>query len=448
MLTIKSKILFLTVCLFEVAWLLAAQVIGSSAILIACLAFFLGLCVWAAVHGMVMPVLLFFLPFAPLLKLQPGANSFFTVALVAVYLVYLVLGSKNINVNHFIPALIIIAMALVVKTFNNYAVDDGFILFSASLLLIPFLTREADGKYDFYWLTLFFAIGIAIGALSAQYLSGYPTITRYIETHSLLGTLRRSGYYGDPNFYSAHITAVLGGVLVLLLTKLKKAKIVALIVTAMVMFYCGFMSVSKTFLLVTACLLLFWGVAIIFQRGKLSEKFMVILTFGVGVVFLLSSTVFTDLVDMFVSRFLMDNNMSDFTTRRTDLWKQYMDAFSEQPSLLIFGQGITRVLVNDRSSHNTIIQSVFQFGLVGIGFLAAWLVCFVRTLLAGVRTGAKHLTKIFILLMGAFGPWMALDLLFFDEFFLMPIYVCAAVRYLARNNEEEEELTDGFPVLR
>ena len=38
----------------------------------------------------------------------------------------------------------------------------------------------------------------------------------YFTVDSYLTITRLSGYYGDPNFYSAHITAYLAGILMLL----------------------------------------------------------------------------------------------------------------------------------------------------------------------------------------------------------------------------------------
>lgn len=440
MIAIRSKILFLIICFFEAIWLLLAQVSGNIILLLPCLGCFLALVIWAAIKGIVIPVLLFFLPFAPLLKLQPGTISLFTIALLAVYLIYIVMGSRNISIYHFIPGLCLIALTLAVKTLYGYSIDNSYILFAASILLIPFLARELEGVYDFYWLTLFFTIGIAVAAITAQYLIIFPTINRYITTHIVTGGVRYAGYYGDPNFYSAHMTAALSGVLILLLNNVKKGKMIVVVLMAMLLLYCGFMSVSKTFLLVTVCLLLFWGIEIIFKKGKLSAKLMILLTFAVGVLFLLFSTAFTDLIDMMASRFGNGSNLSDFTTGRTEIWVQYLQAFADDPLLLFFGRGLTGVSINGRASHNTIIQAVFQFGIVGCICLIAWIVCYMRTLLADTKIRWNNLAQIFILLIGAFGPWVALDYLFFDEFFLLPIYVCAGIRFLTKDAPEDARI--------
>lgn len=442
MIAIRTKVLFLILCFVEAIWLLVAQVLGNTALLLPCLGCFLALAVWSAIKGMALPVFLFFLPFAPLLKIRPGAISFFTIALIAVYLVYLAKSFKKTEIYHLVPGLLVIALTFVVKAGYGYDIDNSYLLFALSLLLVPFLSKEAGKQYDFFWLTLYFSFGIAFAAITAQYLAVFPTISRYIGTKVLLGVVRRSGYYGDPNFYSAHITAAFSAVLVLIGNTARKRKVVLLFLLAMLLLYCGLLSVSKMFLLVAVCLILFWMVDFIFKKGKLSLKLMILLTFAVGAVFLLSSTVFTDLIDQLLARFLRDNSLSDFTTRRSELWLQYLRTFAENPAVLWFGHGYTAVTVNGRASHNTVIQGLFQFGITGCTLLAAWAVCFARAFLAGIKVRLNILTQIFILLIGTFGPWMALDYFFFDEFFLIPLFACVGIAFVAEASAKRETEDD------
>ena len=440
MITIRSKALFLCACFIEAVWLLVAQTAGSMPLLLPCLGCFLALVAWSAIKNMAMPVMLFFLPFAPLLKIRPGTISFFTVALLLIYVVYTVIGSRNVRISYFVPALCLIAMTLVVKTLYGYEIDNPYILFAITLLLVPFLSREMDTDDVFFWMTVFFSLGIILASITAQYLTVFPTITRYIDLHYVLGTVRRSGYYGDPNFYSSHITSALGGVLILFSNNDKKRKLFLLVLLMAALLYCGLMSISKSFLLVSVCLLLFWFVDIMFRKGKVSIKIALIFTVIIVALFLLSSTMFTDMLDVMLSRFAGDNSLSDFTTGRTELWRKYFDAFADSPLLTLFGQGYTDVVVGDRGSHNTLIQCVFQFGLVGCILFFTWLFLFVRNLLDKTTIYWNNVTQISILLIGVFGPWMALEFLFFDELFLLPIYVCAAIRFLAAQTSADSPL--------
>lgn len=444
MITVRLKGLFMAACLVEAVWLLVAQVWGGMALILPCLVCFLGLVVWATIQNMAMPVILFFLPFASLLKIRPGTISFYTIALLLIYLIYTVTGSRNVRIHHLVPALCLVALTLVVKTLYGYEIDNTYILFAITLMLLPFFAVELNGqsgRYDFYWLTLFFVVGIALAAVTAQYLVMFPNIARYIDVNTTLGVIRRSGYYGDPNFYSAHITAALSGVLILFLNGTKKRTLFALILMALLLIYCGLMSVSKSFLLVALCLFLFWVLELLFQKGRVSVKVTLILTLIVTAMFVLSSTIFTDMLGEILARFSDDNNISDFTTGRTELWYRYLVALAEDPLLLLFGKGYTDVLVGGRAAHNTIIQSIFQFGLVGCAFALAWVVFFVRVLLDDAKVRWNTVTQVAILFIGVFGPWMALDYLFFDELFILPVYVCVALRFLS----EQSEIRSALP---
>ena len=115
--------------------------------------------------------------------------------------------------------------------------------------------------------------------------------------------------------------------------------------------------------------------------------------------------------------------------------------------LLLFGQGYTDVIIGEKPTHNTVIEAVFQFGLVGVGLIAAWFVFYVQTLLDGTKVQRGQIAQLAMLLLGTFGPWMALDYVFFDEFFLLPIYACMAVRYLSRPQVAESPLIDEKSVV-
>ncbi|MBQ7088697.1 MAG: hypothetical protein IJN04_03550 [Clostridia bacterium] len=440
MITIRTKTLLLCACFIEVVWLLAAQMLNATMLLLPCLLCFLALVGWSAIKNAAMPVVLFFLPFAPLLKFRPGTISFFTIALVLIYGIYTVTGSRQVKVLHLVPALLLTVLTLVVKTAYGYELDNSYVLFIATLMLVPFLTREMDAGYDFFWLTICFTLGICLAAVTAQYLTVFPTISRYIETDTLLGITRRSGYMGDPNFYSCHITTALSGILVLMLHNDKPKKLFVMVPLVCLLLYCGLLSVSKSFLLVSACLLLLWIFSLLLQKGRVSVKATLIFTLLVIGIFLLSSTVFTDMLNTVFSRFDQDTNLSDFTTGRTDVWQRYINAFLEDEKLLLFGKGYTSILLFEKATHNTLLQGIFQLGLVGCVLMVLWMVFYTRTLLDGARIRRNQIAGLAILLIGIFGPWMALDYLFFDEFFLLPIYACMAVRFLHHQQDTDSAM--------
>jgi hypothetical protein len=160
---------------------------------------------------------------------------------------------------------------------------------------------------------------------------------------------------------------------------------------------------------------------------------------GVGVTGNLAANTIARDADLIIS---VGSRMSDFTTGRTDVWISYISAMFEDVKLLLFGQGCTRVLLGEKATHNTLLQCVFQLGIIGIALLILWIVFFFQTLLRGVRLQKQQIVRLAMVLIGTFGPWIALDYLFFDEFFLLPIFVCMAVRFLHQQQEQKESLLE------
>lgn len=439
----RNKYIFLWSSVLIVAGLAVMQVLGSAPGLVAVMLVFAAVIVLATVNDMAIPVLLFFLPWSPLMKLRPGTTSVYTLAIIAVLLMLLLKNVKRFSIGHVFPAALLFALTVVVQTVTDASMDASFILFFACMLLFPLAANERGKGYDFYILVVFFSVGIITSAISAQQLVIFPTISRYIVVIEYNQLTRLSGYYGDPNFYAAHITAAIAGCVVLFFNEIGIKKKIVLGVLFALLVYCGLLSVSKSFALIFICMLLLWVIEILFKKGRISSKLTMILALAVGGVYILSSIVFTDLLDMMIERFAGNGTISDFTTKRSELWVSYLRAFEEEPFVLFFGKGYTDELVNGRGSHNVVLQSVYQFGLVGSVLLLAWLYHYLKNALRGISLKSGHTVQLLVLLGGAIGPWLGLDLLMFDEFFIIPCYVFMGMSYLY--GTDQGVVADGLP---
>jgi len=94
----------------------------------------------------------------------------------------------------------------------------------------------------------------------------------------------------------------------------------------------------------------------------------------------------------------------------------------------LLGKGFTNVKVDERAPHNTIIQAVFQFGIIGVIVLIGWCAGFYERVRKGSIPFKKRFLSTFLLIAGVYVPWLALDILFFDEFFLLQWYVFSALQ--------------------
>ena len=436
----RNKYSFLWVSLLIVAGVALMQVLGNTVGLIAVMLLFGAIVVLAAVKDMAIPLLMFFLPWSPLIKLVPGSTSMYTIALIAVLLVFLVRNSKKFAILHIFPAALLFVLTIIVKTVTDSAISGSYILFFMCMILFPLAASEREREYDFYSLVIFFSVGIITAALSARFLMIFPTISQYIDVIEYNTLTRFSGYYGDPNFYSAHITAAIAGSILLLFNETKVLRKLTVYLMIAVLLYCGFLSVSKSFALILFCMVLLWVLEVLFRKGRISSKVMMLAALFIGGAYVLSSILFTDLIDMMMDRFVgAGNSLSDLTTRRSDLWLNYLRTFEEEPMTLVFGKGFTEELVKGRGSHNIVIQIVYQFGIVGALLTLVWLFEYCRSMLENVRLKTPHIVQILILIGGSFGPWLGLDLLMFDEFFIMPFFVVLGILYLDRMASPDDD---------
>lgn len=276
---------------------------------------------------------------------------------------------------------------------------------------------------------MFFSLGIIAAALSAQQVAGYPNISQYITVDSYLTITRLSGYYNDPNFYSAHITACLAGVMLLLSREKKSSHRLVLAVISVVLLYCGLLSASKSFIVITACLFFVWILTLLEKENRGSNAIKVFVGLFCAGVIVLTSTAFQELFKIVDTRFSYASNVSELTTGRTDIWYYYIDELTHNPLLALFGEGFSSVIIGKKASHNTVIQGVFQFGLIGFPFLITWILITIKNLIVQAVHSKLHFLYILLMCVGIVLPWMALDILFFDELFLLPIYGALAVVY-------------------
>ena len=418
-------------CLLACLLLVLAQTVGNGFLLLLVLIGCLLLAALACRQGLAIPVLLFFLPWSPLMKLAPGRISFYTIGLLICCALALAQDGMRLTVRQVVLAASLMALTLTAKILQTGSITNDYLMFVFMLLLFPCIARSCPRATSFRCATMFFAGGIFSAAILARLVAHYPNISRYIIVESYLTVTRLSGFYGDPNFYSAHVTACLAGVLVLLSRETEKRRQILLAAVSVALLYCGLLSASKTFVLTVACLFLFW-LPILLERGNYGSA-RTRLLFGVlcAVAFVLVSPAFRQVLQIIGARFTEGEGLAGLTTNRTTLWLQYLTAFVHDIPLTLFGAGYTSVNLFRKASHNTLIQAVYQFGILGIPLLLVWMWNMLADMFPESDKPLAGWKYTVLLCIGSFLPWMALDILQYDEFFLLPVYVLLGVAHVA-----------------
>lgn len=428
-----------------IAFLLCfAQILGSTPLIAGVLFLFLVLLVWSCFADQTLPILLFFLPWSPLMKLYSGSISFFTVGLMGICVISLIKSKFNIGRKELVISLALVLLTLVAKLPDGAGLSMGYLAFVIMLFFLPTVKRrdERGNAYGFYAATVFLAVGVITAALCAEQFADYPNIRKYIVVTSIRTLTRKCGFYGDPNYYAAHITAALAGCFLMLLRG--KGKQIAVSATLCVLLlYCGLLSGSKSFAVAFALIFLLWACMLLRMRGRGGLKLLLLVLVAAAVVFVASSVVFRELIDTIFDRFAAANNMLDLTTHRSTIWKNYIIAILTDPKVLLVGKGMTEALVNGSADHNSLIQLVFQFGLIGLPLVAAWCLNFGRSAQAEPNAQRRSPLAVLMLIGGCFLPWFAVSILFFDEFFLIQWFFALALTELRRSPQ-----SDGDPLPR
>lgn len=206
-----------------------------------------------------------------------------------------------------------------------------------------------------------------------------------------------------------------------------------LVLTAIIGFliYCGALSGSKSFAVVVAFEVAVWLFNIFRMRRRDGFKLMLIVTTVVLGIYILSSAVFRDLLEVFENRFSHSNDLNTLTTGRVELWLNYVVELFGSAKIMFLGKGFTNVKVGGEAAHNTLLQLFFQLGLTGAVFLIYWIVCFLQD---GPSTQNEKIPGMLAVVIGVYLPWMAIDMLFFDDFFLLQWYLFVAYYTLQKDN--------------
>lgn len=416
----------LGILLLDIFLLSVGHFLNSQVIILAALVVFSGTILMAP-KSYFLPIMLFYFPWSPIMKLSPDSFTWFTmiVPLFSIcILVFIKEGEPKVRFStmNLIISLGILLYTLVVKMWLGYSISTSYIMFIFMLIFIPTYLRTYKEKISFENCILFLSIGVISACIVSEILTKYPHMQEYIEVYQwkAKGLIRLSGFYGDPNFYSVHILIAICGLLILFIDKRYK-KPILLGSMIIVLVYFGFLSVSKMFILVLIVELGLWMMMVLLLRGRIKTKISIIFYVVIALVIILSSGILSEQIHMYLVRFGAGNDLRSLTTGRSNLLWVYLDFFMENIPALLFGQGLTSILIGNLPMvpHNTIIQMIYEFGCVGSIIVVLWIINLYKDTTKGKKNhySLMGLCCMTLLITACFLPWMSLDMLFFDEFF-------------------------------
>ena len=356
-------------CMICCVCIAGAHAVGNMFLICLALLFYLCIVVFSKPQQL-LPIMLLFLPWSAVLKLEPNSISFCSIATLIVLGKITVLYPVRFRKQNLLVMGILVVITLTAKLVHAYSLSTEYILFFAMLLFFPLYLENFRDKILFESSVVFYSCGIIVSVVVSLMLGNNPNLLAFIRTieYTNIGVTRLSGFCPDPNFYSARVVTAIGGVLILI--NKSQLKISSNILLLIALVACGLISVSKSFLLSLFLVVVLWLLCSLSERKIISRVVRGILLLIIMCIIILQSGVFSELINEYLSRFTDINDFSSLTTGRSELWKSYLQHFIDNPFELLIGKGYTSTLDGvAKGSHNTVIQCVYQLGVIGMALL-------------------------------------------------------------------------------
>lgn len=306
-------------------------------------------------------LLFYLLPFACVFKTSPGGASMMTY-LQLVLAFRLIIAGKKVHAGFLVAWL---ALLLYDVIGFDWQVTTLIKQVTIPLVMYCYFARS---RSDFRQITLYYAWGLLVSSVLAQFLDRIPNLTSYVSydrAYDVAGQVYRyAGMYSDPNYYSNALILTMAGML-LLITRGKLSAWYYLMCLAFIIF--GAQTVSKSFILLLALV----AAAYIYmqiRRRKYGAAAVVTVIILIALLLILSGKV--AIFQNTLLRFLG----GDLTTNRSNIWARYLEEFAADPLRLITGHGIGSALIGV-AAHNTYIDFLYYYGVIGILVFAGACVC-------------------------------------------------------------------------
>lgn len=316
--------------------------------------------------------------------------------------------------------------------FANYDIGNvklGTMVSPILISLLIFVCEETE-QTDYPVMINFFKDGFIISAIVGLFKELIPSINRlfdidFVNDSSVVESNVVQRYFGltyDPNFFTI-INCILVAILLLTTKRFTPKEFIQLLFLLIT----GLMTFSKSYLLLITIIV---GIYIL-KRSRYVGRNILLLSGAVIAFILLENLTQLDLISVSIGRFEASSDSGDLTTGRLELWKEYLIHIFKDPYVLCFGEGFNALALNVKAAHNSYIDFVYRFGMIGSIF---WLIYFVmsyRTVYKKQKGKSSLATNIPFLI-------CLIGFMFLSAFTFQQLWCCFCLSFFAMFIPEEE----------
>lgn len=295
----------------------------------------------------------------------------------------------------------------------NGTASDGYIRvinlvlwFATIYIMSTFSCRDT-----FFYAGTHFLFGIILSCIVALFADYIPGLNSMLSSATINSSISRfSGLWNDPNTFSVFMGV--GLAIIFLYYSKRLVNLVTFYILAGVLSILALLSLSKMCLFIV--ILIWIGMLLSNKRISIVQKILIIFGF-VGLGFCVNAFI-PDIVSTYLWRFSLDSansySLDSLTTHRSEMWDLYIVDLNTHPVSWIVGNGIGCALPNGRAAHQSVLQVIYNSGIIGVIIL-------IKTILA-VCEPMKNIFQTYVL--------KDLKIVFISKFPLL--IICIGIMFL------------------
>lgn len=303
-------------------------------------------------------ILISLLPWAYVFKVDNFPTSLFVILCMLTSIVFIVRMKK---INEALILLLLVFSLLVFSHFKISSIAQSFTLIKiiTSVVLLYCLCYFYN-PMSFSTLAILFIISVILSSLVAYFLKDNSVLNTRINSNNFLVDFQFSRFKGlqnDPNYYNSSLIISL---LICFFMFIKKMLRVSFFIYSTFLIYFGLITLSKSFFL----LLILWFFSIfiysiIEKKRFITSSIFLMSLFSGSYLFFGNSALISTIIDRF------SEGGTDITTGRLSIFVSYLEYFKQKPVVFFFGNGLETLNLYNHAAHNTLIESIYYFGILG-----------------------------------------------------------------------------------
>lgn len=367
---------------------------------------------------------------------------------------------QNISIKTLIVLLALIVYAIITHLIAPYTTFTYFIIFISDIFILYF-TFLARKEIDVLKITRIFIGAIIVTGVICLISKFGMRFDKYNEWYTRTGYLKVWGMTENPNHYAGAVLIAISSLLALFF--FEKINLPEFVITFVLLFIFGYLTISRNFLMAVLVALIIFGICYIIKYKFKAFEVLVPLCAIVCSICLL----FSDQTSMYLHRVvhsydaeglekapeydydLIFAGLIDFNPGRIALWKVYLKRIFQTPIFTLFGLGVTAIRLGRVHPHNAYIQWLYKLGIVGLIIVAILFYLMIRE---GITENHhKNRNKLFytaiailpLLFMLLFDVWNLVNVA--TIIFLLSFVSCSEWKENSKfENEEQTKMIKGL----